>query len=277
MITLAIIKPDAVGAGKAGKILAQLESAGFKIRAARLVKLTTAQAEAFYAVHRQRSGLYRGAARGGGSAVRGIGGGPDRARACERTIAGGRSGALLLEGLTACPGWGGVSPLSSAGPPDRYGRHPRAVYRRPRRPGGPGLLPAGARRDAGRSPARGARGAAARRAAVGGVPGGLPRAVPALWQRPERGPLRLPAGPGSALAGARRSQGQASRLKRTIHGRTEAKDLQTEKACPPHALQGGAHHAPAVPPVWRPEAAAPRLSDLRLLPRRAAGGSRGLT
>src|SRR6058998_2505642 len=115
------------------------------------------------------------------------------------------------------------------------------------------------------------------RAAVGGVPGGLPRAVPALWQRPERGPLRLPAGPGSALAGARRSQGQASRLKRTIHGRTEAKDLQTEKACPPHALQGGAHHAPAVPPVWRPEAAAPRLSDLRLLPRRAAGGSRGLT
>src|SRR5437867_13076798 len=54
MITLAIIKPDAVGAGKAGKILAQLESAGFKIRAARLVKLTTAQAEAFYAVHRER-------------------------------------------------------------------------------------------------------------------------------------------------------------------------------------------------------------------------------
>src|SRR3989441_829039 len=54
MITLAIIKPDAVGAGKAGKILAQLESAGFKIRAARLVKLTTAQAEAFYEVHRER-------------------------------------------------------------------------------------------------------------------------------------------------------------------------------------------------------------------------------
>src|SRR3989441_10878392 len=54
MITLAIIKPDAVGAGKAGKILAQLERAGFKIRAARLVKLPTAQAEAFYAVHRER-------------------------------------------------------------------------------------------------------------------------------------------------------------------------------------------------------------------------------
>ena len=54
MITLAIIKPDAVHAGQAGKILAQLESAGFKIRAAHLVKLTTVQAEAFYAVHRER-------------------------------------------------------------------------------------------------------------------------------------------------------------------------------------------------------------------------------
>ncbi len=54
MLTLAIIKPDAVHAGKTGKILAQLEGAGFQIRAARLVKLTTAQAEAFYAVHRER-------------------------------------------------------------------------------------------------------------------------------------------------------------------------------------------------------------------------------
>src|SRR5437660_1147721 len=54
MLTLAIIKPDAVHAGKTGKILAHLESAGFQIRAARLVKLTTAQAEAFYAVHRER-------------------------------------------------------------------------------------------------------------------------------------------------------------------------------------------------------------------------------
>src|SRR5437879_1423616 len=54
MLTLAIIKPDALGAGKAGKILAHLEAAGFKIRAARLVRLSTAQAEAFYAVHRAR-------------------------------------------------------------------------------------------------------------------------------------------------------------------------------------------------------------------------------
>lgn len=54
MQTLAIIKPDAIGAGKAGKILAHLEEAGFTVRAARLVKLTRPQAEAFYAVHRER-------------------------------------------------------------------------------------------------------------------------------------------------------------------------------------------------------------------------------
>ncbi len=53
-LTLAIIKPDAVRAGNTGKILAHLEAAGFVVRAARLVKLTTAQAEAFYAVHRER-------------------------------------------------------------------------------------------------------------------------------------------------------------------------------------------------------------------------------
>jgi nucleoside-diphosphate kinase len=54
MLTLAIIKPDAVAAGHAGRILAHLEQAGFAVRAARLVRLTTAQAEAFYAVHRER-------------------------------------------------------------------------------------------------------------------------------------------------------------------------------------------------------------------------------
>lgn len=54
MITLAIIKPDAVAAGKAGKVLAHLEQAGFKLRAARMTQLTPAQAEAFYAVHRER-------------------------------------------------------------------------------------------------------------------------------------------------------------------------------------------------------------------------------
>jgi nucleoside-diphosphate kinase len=54
MLTLAIVKPDAVRAGHTGKILALLEDAGFVIRAARLVKLTGAQAEGFYEVHRER-------------------------------------------------------------------------------------------------------------------------------------------------------------------------------------------------------------------------------
>jgi nucleoside-diphosphate kinase len=54
MLTLAIIKPDAVASGKAGKVLAHLEAAGFTVRAARLVRLSVPQAEAFYAVHRDR-------------------------------------------------------------------------------------------------------------------------------------------------------------------------------------------------------------------------------
>ena len=52
--TLTIIKPDAFGAGKAGKIIAHLEGAGFKLVAARVMHLSTAQAEAFYEVHRER-------------------------------------------------------------------------------------------------------------------------------------------------------------------------------------------------------------------------------
>ena len=54
MLTLAIIKPDAIKRGVAGKIVAHLEAAGFGVRAARLVKLSNAQAEAFYEVHRER-------------------------------------------------------------------------------------------------------------------------------------------------------------------------------------------------------------------------------
>src|SRR6266446_211838 len=54
MVTLAIIKPDAVKRALAGKIVAHLEGAGFAVRAARLIKLSTAQAEAFYEVHRER-------------------------------------------------------------------------------------------------------------------------------------------------------------------------------------------------------------------------------
>jgi nucleoside-diphosphate kinase len=52
--TLTIIKPDAFGAGKAGKILAHLEAQGFVVRAARVMHLTPAQAGEFYAVHRER-------------------------------------------------------------------------------------------------------------------------------------------------------------------------------------------------------------------------------
>lgn len=55
--TLTIIKPDAFGAGKAGLIVAHLEKAGFRIRAARVMHLTKAQAGEFYAVHRER-GFY---------------------------------------------------------------------------------------------------------------------------------------------------------------------------------------------------------------------------
>src|SRR5204862_7039257 len=54
MLTLAIVKPDAVRAGHTGKILALLETAGFVMRAARLVKLSAAQAEGFYEVYRER-------------------------------------------------------------------------------------------------------------------------------------------------------------------------------------------------------------------------------
>jgi nucleoside-diphosphate kinase len=52
--TLAIIKPDAVGSRKAGKILAHLEGAGFEVKALRLLSLSREQAGAFYAVHRER-------------------------------------------------------------------------------------------------------------------------------------------------------------------------------------------------------------------------------
>ena len=52
--TLTIIKPDAFGAGRAGKILAHLEAGGFKLLAGRVMHLSTAQAEAFYEVHKER-------------------------------------------------------------------------------------------------------------------------------------------------------------------------------------------------------------------------------
>ncbi len=53
-LTLAIIKPDAVASGKSGKVLAHLEGAGFTVRALCMTRLTTAQAGAFYEVHKGR-------------------------------------------------------------------------------------------------------------------------------------------------------------------------------------------------------------------------------
>lgn len=53
-LTLAIIKPDAVANGRLGAILAHIEREGFRIRAARLTRLSRAQAETFYEVHRGR-------------------------------------------------------------------------------------------------------------------------------------------------------------------------------------------------------------------------------
>lgn len=52
--TLAIIKPDAVAAGHAGKIIDRILAEGFAIRAMKLVHLTPRQAEGFYAVHAER-------------------------------------------------------------------------------------------------------------------------------------------------------------------------------------------------------------------------------
>ncbi|MEO8503944.1 MAG: nucleoside-diphosphate kinase [Acidobacteriota bacterium] len=53
-MTLAILKPDTVAAGNSGKVLAFLEGKGFKVRGLRVVHLTKDQAEAFYAVHKER-------------------------------------------------------------------------------------------------------------------------------------------------------------------------------------------------------------------------------
>lgn len=52
--TLAIIKPDAVAARKAGRIIQRIEESGFQIRAMRMLHLSKEDAEGFYAVHRER-------------------------------------------------------------------------------------------------------------------------------------------------------------------------------------------------------------------------------
>jgi nucleoside-diphosphate kinase len=53
-ITLTIVKPDAFGTAKAGKIIAHLEQQGFRVRAARVLHMSDAEAKEFYAVHRER-------------------------------------------------------------------------------------------------------------------------------------------------------------------------------------------------------------------------------
>ncbi len=52
--TLSIIKPDAVAKNVVGQIYSRFESAGLRIVAARMTQLSKAQAEGFYAVHRER-------------------------------------------------------------------------------------------------------------------------------------------------------------------------------------------------------------------------------
>src|SRR5579885_1879111 len=52
--TLTIIKPDAFGSGKAGKIIAHLEQQGFKVLAARVLHMSKDEAGEFYAVHKGR-------------------------------------------------------------------------------------------------------------------------------------------------------------------------------------------------------------------------------
>jgi nucleoside-diphosphate kinase len=52
--TLAIIKPDAVQRHLAGRIIQRIEDEGFQIRGMRRLHLSKAQAEGFYAVHRER-------------------------------------------------------------------------------------------------------------------------------------------------------------------------------------------------------------------------------
>ena len=52
--TFSIIKPDAVAANKIGEVLAFLEAGGLRVVAQKMLRLSREQAEAFYAVHRER-------------------------------------------------------------------------------------------------------------------------------------------------------------------------------------------------------------------------------
>jgi len=52
--TFTILKPDSVSAGNAGAIIQLLQKEGFRIRALKMLQLTTAQAQGFYHVHKER-------------------------------------------------------------------------------------------------------------------------------------------------------------------------------------------------------------------------------
>ena len=129
MLTLAIIKPDALQAGHTGKILALLEGQGFRIRAARLVRLSQAQAEAFYAVHRERPFLR--------PLVAFMTSGPALALALERDNAVGHLRDVIgaTDPADAKAGTQALRPVQGAK------RHPRVRFGRERRAGGGVFLP----------------------------------------------------------------------------------------------------------------------------------------
>ncbi|MCA1593646.1 MAG: nucleoside-diphosphate kinase [Acidobacteria bacterium] len=53
-LTFGIIKPDAVRGGKTGGVISRIIDGGFKIRGMKLIHMTLAEAQGFYAVHRER-------------------------------------------------------------------------------------------------------------------------------------------------------------------------------------------------------------------------------
>lgn len=52
--TLAIVKPDGVARGVIGEVIKRIEANGLKITAMKLIQMTKAQAQGFYAVHKER-------------------------------------------------------------------------------------------------------------------------------------------------------------------------------------------------------------------------------
>ena len=52
--TFTILKPDTVSSGKAGAVINEIEKAGFRIRAVKMLHLTERQAQGFYYVHKER-------------------------------------------------------------------------------------------------------------------------------------------------------------------------------------------------------------------------------